>query len=70
MPRHRKDQNARTRPHRPVGDLQALRRKMWQAVIEAEALPSLTASAPPWTRPRSADDRGVPPLSSPRTTPC
>ena len=27
-----------TRPHRPVGDLEALRRKLWQAVIEAEAL--------------------------------
>jgi hypothetical protein len=38
MPRHSKAQNARTRPHRPVGDLQALRRKMWQAVIEAEAI--------------------------------
>ena len=30
--------SSRERPHRAVGDLESLRRKMWQAVIEAEAL--------------------------------
>jgi hypothetical protein len=29
---------ARKRPHRPLSDLQDLRRKVWQAVIEADAL--------------------------------
>jgi hypothetical protein len=38
MSRQGKAQSSRVRPHRGLGELQDLRRKMWQAVIEAEAL--------------------------------